>query len=176
MAIKKSAKEIIFTPEPFFTCIASALEVYKRETYGLLFSHNGNRIEFAYTFQSAKRKFSRVENSDKVEESIIYSTKEDFGLHLIGDFHSHTDYRYISLCELSPEDLCWLKENPNKISLIFNLFRDGEPSPLVEMRGYYYDLKQKRIKRTKIIASRRLEGILSKNNPSYLKFFESSVL
>jgi len=174
MTIKKPAREIVFKPEPFFTCLISALEAYKRETYGLLFSRNtGNTIDFAYTMQLARKTFVEVYVNDKLERYIIREAEEDFGLRFIGDFHSHTDYKGKSTYKSGETDTCGLRENPDKIALILGLSSDQEKFIEMLMRVYYYDSEQKRIRKAKLILPKRLETILSVNNFSLLNFFRT---
>jgi proteasome lid subunit RPN8/RPN11 len=174
MTIKKSAREIIFKPQPFFTCLISALEVYKRETYGFLFSQNDkDTIDFAYTFQTAERTFGNIYCDDNIEEYLITQANQNFGLTFIGDFHSHTDYKGASTCKPGKTDSKGLKENPNRISVIFSLSTNHENLLAMLMRAYSYDDEQKRIRRAKLILPQRLENLLSETNPSLLNFFKT---
>ena len=174
MTIKKSAREIIFKPQPFFTCLMSALEIYPRETYGFLFSQTDkNTIDFAYTLKTAETTFENVYTDYEVEEYLFERAKTDFGLNLIGDFHSHADYRSKTTCKPGKTDSKGLRENPERISIILSLSAKEKKSVDMLMRAYYYDDEQKRIRKAKLILPRKLENLLSETNPSLLNFFKT---
>lgn len=174
MGMKKLAREIIFKPHPFFTCLMSALEIYPRETYGFLFSQiNENTIDFAYTLKTAETTFGVVYTDSEVEEYLFERAKKDFGLNLIGDFHSHTDYGSKTTCKPGKTDTKGLIKNPDKISIIFSLSTNHERFLAMLMRAYYYDGEQKRIRKAKLVLPKGLENMLSQNNSSFLNFFKT---
>jgi proteasome lid subunit RPN8/RPN11 len=169
--MEKSPREIIFKPEAFFTCLNSAIEVYKRETFGFLFSNKDkNTIDFAYTPQTAERKFNGANAEKKRIEHLVDLMEKDFGLIRIGIFHSHSDGWYQPFCTLSKDDAFVVKKNSPDITLLFDLFSYNGKLKII-MKGYYYDKKQNWIRLAKLIPSRRLEYMISKDNPSLLRLF-----
>jgi len=78
----------------FLAMILSVVEVYKRETLGLLLGYKGgNRffVEYAIPSQTAEKKFSWTEPKMRAIERMTNITK-NMSIDVIGDYHSHTDY------------------------------------------------------------------------------------
>jgi len=79
----------------FLAMILSVVEVYKRETLGLLLGYKGgNRffVEYAIPSQTAERGFSWTEPKARAFERMTNITK-NMSIDVIGDYHSHTDFR-----------------------------------------------------------------------------------
>jgi len=79
----------------FFAIILSVVEVYRRETLGLLLGYRGENkffVEYAIPSQTAEREFSWTEPKMR---AVARMTKiiENMSIEIIGDYHSHTDFR-----------------------------------------------------------------------------------
>ncbi|MBI4018868.1 MAG: Mov34/MPN/PAD-1 family protein [Candidatus Aenigmarchaeota archaeon] len=75
--------------------ILSAVEVYKKETYGILLGErNGQTIKVnqALSFQSANRDYEYVSMETARENRINYILRYLSGFKVVGDFHSHPDF------------------------------------------------------------------------------------
>jgi len=109
--------------------IASAIEVYPRETTGLLIGKVANRkiekknqtmaiLQVAYPIQTASRKFSEVnplENKSaflRTFSSVVVVP----GLHLLGEYHSHPD----KLAKLSNDDIGYIADR------LDDIYKQGE--------------------------------------------------
>ncbi len=78
----------------FLAIILSVVEVYKRETLGLLLGYKGGNkffVEYAIPSQTAEKKFSWTEPKMRAIERMTNITK-NMSIDVIGDYHSHTDY------------------------------------------------------------------------------------
>ena len=153
MANKK--RKVLLHAAPFFTmAILSPAEVYKRETYGILFSFSDKDIiNLAYPLQTSERTFTTIRTDENLT-TYLKETAGNFYLKFIGDFHSHTDcYHYPAIAELNEEfDEKWLKKNPGLISIILAI--NSKWSRLkIDMAGFYYDENQDKIKKIKIVPS-----------------------
>jgi proteasome lid subunit RPN8/RPN11 len=163
MASKK--RRIILHAAPFFTmAVLSPGEVYKRETYGLLFSFsNKNIINLAYSCQTTERKFVEAEIYLELDK-YLRKIAENFDLNFVGDFHSHTDcYHAPAIPELASQDKKWLKKNPGLISIVLAINSKWN-NLKVDIRGFYYDSRQDKIKEINIALSKKLEKILETDN------------
>lgn len=78
----------------FLAMILSVVEVYKRETLGLLLGYRGNNkffVEYAIPFQTAEKGFSWAEPKAKAFARMTNIIK-NMAIDVIGDYHSHTEY------------------------------------------------------------------------------------
>jgi len=85
--------------------VLSATETYKHEAMGLIFGKRQNGhvdIVNAIPYQTAKRKFNEVEDSKKTRMLKKFLGKN---AKLIGDFHSHSDFKSGMDAELSDQDI-----------------------------------------------------------------------
>jgi proteasome lid subunit RPN8/RPN11 len=107
----------------FLGIIMAAMEVYSRETIGLLVGRNARRfirgsltdcvlLEEAYPLQTAKRAFSFVMVKNKKAFNRARKTAAAYGFSVLGEFHSHpkrkpvlttSDKRYIREEIINPE-------------------------------------------------------------------------
>ena len=102
-------KEIYISEQAFLAIVFAAAEVYRRESYGLLFGYalpGKVIVEGALPYQTAERRFSEVSLFER-ENKIIQSLIARFPKHeYLGEFHSHADYRgREAQAALTPEDL-----------------------------------------------------------------------
>jgi proteasome lid subunit RPN8/RPN11 len=85
----------------FWGLLISAVEVYKRECFGLLIGYRDRRgpdemyiVEHAVPFQSAGRKHRGVVSNPRAHRRIERFLRNIPQLSVIGDFHSHTMWGY----------------------------------------------------------------------------------
>ncbi len=85
----------------FWGLLISAVEVYKRECFGLLIGYRDRRgpdemyiVEHALPFQSAGRKHRGVVSNPRAHRRIERFLRNIPQLSVIGDFHSHTMWGY----------------------------------------------------------------------------------
>jgi hypothetical protein len=113
-------REIYISEQAFLAVIFAAAEVYRRESYGLLFGYalpGKVIVEGALPYQTAERRFSEVslfERQNKVIQSLIARfPKHEY----LGEFHSHADYRgREAQAALTPEDLDSM--TPGEIAIV----------------------------------------------------------
>jgi hypothetical protein len=113
-------KEIYISEQAFLAVVFAAAEVYRRESYGLLFGYalpGKVIVEGALPYQTAERRFSEVslfERQNKVIQSLIARfPKHEY----LGEFHSHADYRgREAQAALTPEDLDSM--TPGEIAIV----------------------------------------------------------
>jgi proteasome lid subunit RPN8/RPN11 len=123
---KKTAKQgielrdIFIENRAFKTLITSAIEVYNRETNGVLLGRNTIReikggkakvvsIKEVYPFQTEERKPSEVTHGNLAAFKRVLRTIESFETEIIGGYHSHP-YPYKSV-RLSRGDIVSIKED-----------------------------------------------------------------
>ncbi len=171
MARKK--RKILLHAAPFFTMtILSPAEVYKKETYGFLFSFsNKNIINLAYPLQTPDRLFTYIREDEKLNE-YLKKVAGTFDLTFVGDFHSHTDgFHNPATLTLSEEyDKKWLRNNPGLISIVLAI--NSKWSKLkVDIAGFYYNDSLDKIEEIKLIPSTKLEKILKNNEISFSRIY-----
>ncbi len=90
--------------------VLSVTETYKHEALGVIFGKVEKdfiKIINAIPYQTAKRKFNEVDDSKK--SKIVKKIAEDSHV-MIGDFHSHSDFKSGMHAKLSPQDIKDLKK------------------------------------------------------------------
>ena len=89
-------REIFVSEQAFLSIVLSSAEVYRRESYGLLFGYSlpgKTIIEGAIAYQTAERRFSEVslfERQNRIIQRVIARFPK---YEYLGEFHSHADYR-----------------------------------------------------------------------------------
>ena len=85
----------------FWGLLISAVEVYKRECFGLLIGYRDRKgpeemyiVEHALPFQSARRRHKGVVSNPRAHRRIERFLSNIPQLSVIGDFHSHTMWGY----------------------------------------------------------------------------------
>ncbi len=103
---------------------ASAVEVYPKETAGLLFGMmdgSSIRCTMCQPFQEAHRTVYAVNwdavHHERVKKSVIMST----GFKFLGIYHSHPN----APVKLSPEDVTFMRDNKCTINLVISLVPKG---------------------------------------------------
>jgi proteasome lid subunit RPN8/RPN11 len=116
--------QVYLSENVFMGLVLSAVEVYKKECFGLLLGYRtpGKYIvEHAIPYQSVRRGHNWTElRSDKwkiMKEILANFPKLD----AIGDFHSHTMYRDIKASiALSPDDIQYMEPHELQIVIAIN--------------------------------------------------------
>ncbi len=113
-------REIYISEQAFLAIVFAAAEVYRRESYGLLFGYALPAkviVEGALPYQTAERRFSEVSLFER-ENKVIQSLIARFPKHeYLGEFHSHADYRgREAQAALTPEDLDSM--TPGEIAIV----------------------------------------------------------
>ncbi|MEM1535460.1 MAG: Mov34/MPN/PAD-1 family protein [Candidatus Pacearchaeota archaeon] len=177
--------EVILSKVALDEMIISATEVYKKEVYGLLFGRRENFgrkviIHHAISSQKANRKYKEVIANDKR----IAELARELALKVVGDYHSHTDFKGPALNELSEQDKKDLIEKIEKygnyfVSFLISIrkskakktlyFKDNKIEQIIDIpyesdirrvrltiRGYYYNPLQKKEDKVLINPDREL--------------------
>jgi len=95
--------------------VLSVTETYKHEALGVIFGKVEKdfvKIINAIPYQTAKRKFNEVDDSKK--SKIIKRIAENSNI-MIGDFHSHSDFKSGMHAKLSTQDIKDLKEGMTSV-------------------------------------------------------------
>src|SRR5215470_3799956 len=94
--IRFSAMEVYISANAFWALLISAIEVYKKECFGILLGYRDSSnifiIEHAISYQTAYRKHTSVEKNSRASKRIQKFLGNLPQLSLIGDFHSHTGW------------------------------------------------------------------------------------
>jgi proteasome lid subunit RPN8/RPN11 len=113
----KKIKTAVLEEDAFVALLTSALEVYDKETYGLLIGYSIKdkiKIKNAIPCQNAVRKKNEVYIRPSHETKIRFFLGNLTGHKIIGDFHSHPLWpRY-----LSDYDVKDMVENGERITLL----------------------------------------------------------
>src|ERR1700756_3084707 len=159
--------EVYISSNAFWALLISAIEVYKRECFGLLLGYRDNNnyiVEHAISYQTANRRHTSVEKNGRASRRINKFLANLPHLSLIGDFHSHTGWGDLKgvgipstqdLCDMSPENLyIIIVANDKRRSTGWQYNGDGTLSGTVDdyhfrIGGYYLD-EFSRPKRTDI--------------------------
>ena len=88
--------EVYISANAFWALLISAIEVYKRECFGLLLGYRDSNniyiVEHAISYQTANRSHTSVEKNGRASRRIDKFLGNLPHLSLIGDFHSHTGW------------------------------------------------------------------------------------
>lgn len=132
--------------------ILSSTETYKHEALGLIFgkiSKDYVEVTNAIPYQTAKRKFNEVDDSKK--SKIIKKLAEDSDT-LLGDFHSHSDFKSGMHAKISRQDIKDMKEGRTSIIIgikklknkrkteAYNRKKDGKGISF-SINGYKYQVR-----------------------------------
>ena len=116
--------QVYLNENVFIGLILSAVEVYKKECFGLLLGYrNPDKfiVEHAIPYQSVKRGHSWTELRPEKWRVITEVLKNFPKLDVIGDFHSHTMYRDIRAhVTLSSDDIKYMGEDDIQIVIAVN--------------------------------------------------------
>ena len=111
----------------FWGLLISAVEVYKRECFGLLIGYRDRKgpeemyiVEHAVAFQSAGRKHKGVVSNPRAHKRIERFLETIPQLSVIGDFHSHTMWGY-SRAASHPSDTDLEGMSPENLYIIVSI-------------------------------------------------------
>jgi proteasome lid subunit RPN8/RPN11 len=160
--------EVYISSNAFWALLISAIEVYKRECFGLLLGYrdggNSYIVEHAISYQTANRRHTSVEKNGKASRRMEKFLSNLPHLSVIGDFHSHTGWGELKgVGNLSNQDLVDMDHgnlyviivaNDKKRSSGWQYNGDGTLSGTVDdyhfrIGGYYLD-EYSRAKRANI--------------------------
>jgi len=92
-AIPKERPKVFLKERAFLSIILSVVEVYKKETLGILLGYGGGNeyiIEYAIPFQTAEKGFTWVEPRERMSDRML-KIVECLPIDVVGDYHSHTE-------------------------------------------------------------------------------------
>lgn len=154
--------------------ILSATETYKHEALGIVFgkiSSDNIDIVNAIPYQTAKRKFNEVEDSKK---STILKKLIEKDNKLIGDFHSHSDFKSGMHAKISDQDIKDMKKGTTSIIIgvkkiknkrkttAFNRKGDGKGLSF-SINGYRYQIRSYHKTKTGTVKELRISNRNFKN-------------
>jgi proteasome lid subunit RPN8/RPN11 len=88
--------EVYISANAFWALLISAIEVYKKECFGILLGYRDSSnifiVEHAISYQTAYRKHTSVEKNGRASKRIQKFLDNLPQLSMIGDFHSHTGW------------------------------------------------------------------------------------
>src|SRR6476660_3007718 len=88
--------EAYISSNAFWALLISAIEVYKKECFGLLLGYRDQPniyiVEHAISYQTANRSHSSVEKNGRASKRMEKFLANLPHLSLVGDFHSHTGW------------------------------------------------------------------------------------
>jgi proteasome lid subunit RPN8/RPN11 len=150
--------EVFISSNAFWALLISAIEVYKRECFGLLLGYrdggNSYIVEHAISYQTAYRRHTSVEKNGRASKRMEKFLANLGHLSVIGDFHSHTGWGDLKgVGSLSRQDLVDMDHgnlymiivaNDKKRSSAWQYHGDGTLSGTVDdyhfrIGGYYLD-------------------------------------
>jgi proteasome lid subunit RPN8/RPN11 len=102
--------EVYISSNAFWALLISAIEVYKKECFGLLLGYRDHPnlyiLEHAISYQTANRRHTSVEKNGRASRRIEKFLANLPHLSVIGDFHSHTGWGDLKgVGNLSTQDL-----------------------------------------------------------------------
>jgi proteasome lid subunit RPN8/RPN11 len=110
--------DVYISTNAFWALLISAIEVYKKECFGILLGYRDNSsiyiIEHAISYQTANRKHTSVEKNSRASRRIQKFLANLPHLSMVGDFHSHTGWGDLKgvgvpsaqdICDMTAENL-----------------------------------------------------------------------
>jgi proteasome lid subunit RPN8/RPN11 len=87
--------DVYISPNAFWALLVSAIEVYKKECYGVLLGYRDSSVyivEHALSYQTAERRHTSVERNRHASRRMHKFLGNLPHISMIGDFHSHTGW------------------------------------------------------------------------------------
>ena len=150
--------DVYISANAFWAILISAVEVYKRECFGILLGYRDSSniyiVEHAISYQTAQRRHTSVEKNGRASKRMQKFLGNLPHLSTIGDFHSHTGWGDLKgVGALSEQDVCDMASNHLSIIIVANDKRrasswqyngDGTLSGTVDdyhfrLSGFYLD-------------------------------------
>jgi proteasome lid subunit RPN8/RPN11 len=154
----RSNMEVYISANAFWALLISAIEVYKKECFGILLGYRDNSniyiVEHAISYQTAYRRHTSVEKNGRASRRIQRFLENLPHLSLIGDFHSHTGWGDLKgvgipsstdICDMTPDNLyIIIVANDKRRSSSWQYNGDGTLSGTVDeyhfrIGAYYLD-------------------------------------
>ena len=115
-------RNMTISSDGFAGLIAKAIEVYKKETFGLLLGRKHKKhyhVTGTYAFQTAERGYEYVNIKANRINRINYALGHVSDRMVIGDFHSHPEGPE----KLSPTDRKDLLSRPTTLTCLVNIYK-----------------------------------------------------
>jgi len=113
--------DVYISANAFWALLISAVEVYKRECFGILLGYRDSSniyiIENAMSYQTARRTHGSVDKNRRASKRIKDFLESIPHLSMVGDFHSHTGWGDLKGVG-NPSDQDITDMTPETISLI----------------------------------------------------------
>ena len=158
--------------------LLSVTEPYKHEAWGVVLGKNGGsriRVANAIPYQTAIRSFNQVSDSQKLNRLAEFLAPLNM---VVGDFHSHSDYKNVWTMELSQEDrksmdkgkieiIVGVKKYKKRFSLPVETRDDDRKGFSFGLKGYryhfrcYYKNHQGKIREVTLVPSESFAGIIA---------------
>jgi len=105
LARRSKRMRVLLKKPAFLSIVLAAMETFKKECFGFVLGkidEKGFVIEHSVAMQTAKRKFSSVENVGKREKTILDVCDLFWkSSRVVGDFHSHPHFKTTDLRDMS---------------------------------------------------------------------------
>jgi proteasome lid subunit RPN8/RPN11 len=150
--------EVYISANAFWALLISAIEVYKRECFGILLGYRDSNniyiVEHAISYQTANRRHTSVEKNGRASRRIDKFVANLPHLSMIGDYHSHTGWGDLKgvgalstqdICDMAPDNLyIIIVANDKRRSSAWQYNGDGTLSGTIDdyhfrVGGYYLD-------------------------------------
>src|SRR6266576_4555704 len=117
--------EVYISANAFWALLISAIEVYKKECFGLLLGYRDHPnlyiAEHSISYQTANRRHTSVEKNGRASRRIEKFLANLPHLSLIGDFHSHTGWGDLKgVGNLSDQDVYDMASDHLSIIIVAN--------------------------------------------------------
>ncbi len=110
--------QVFINEAAFWGLLVSAIEVYKKESYGLLLGHRDGEMFMvvnAIACQKAERHATWVKARDRAYSRIVNFFENLPNLYIVGDFHSHPQHN----TALSEDDLYGMR--PDHVYVVIEI-------------------------------------------------------
>jgi len=124
--------DVYISANAFWALLISAVEVYKRECFGILLGYRDNSniyiVEHAISYQTAQRRHTSVEKNGRASKRIQKFLDNLPHLSMLGDFHSHTGWGDLKgVGNLSDADVYDMAADTVSIIIVANDKRRSSP-------------------------------------------------
>lgn len=160
-------RSVVIEDPAFIGILTAAVEVYNKETFGVLIGRKKNNsyiVKYALSYQAAQRKKSEVEIDNLCEARLNQASHTICSYPMIGDYHSHVENTY----QLSKCDKKDMRDSGEGVSLLIVIkkartkkrweYDPGEKKLIgsigkdytVAIKAYYYDHIKRKISKISI--------------------------
>jgi proteasome lid subunit RPN8/RPN11 len=149
--------EVYISANAFWALLISAIEVYKKECFGILLGYRDGNVyivEHAVSYQTANRRHTSVEKNKRASQRMDKFLRNLPHLSFVGDYHSHTGWGDLKgvgnpstqdIVDMSPNNLYLIiVANDKRRNTAWQYNGDGTLSGTVDdyhfrIGGYYLD-------------------------------------